>query len=164
MRILEGKPSIETDPSDTLLQTYIGKNPPLHIRRTLDQYYYSKLKDTKLRDHDQVVNRARDEDLKFRYLTASATEFSRWCSGVREQEETILNAHSRSAMTQDTEDESAELTEAIKELDRLERLIYNWSSTVRKENIPRVLFNQRVEDSPIIMVDQLWIWVLDNSM
>lgn len=164
MRILEGKSSKEADPSDTLLQTYIGKNPPLHIRRTLDQYYYSRLKDTKLRDHDQVANRARDEDLKFRYLTDSVIEFSRWCSGVREQEQIILNSQSRSAVTQDAKDEFVELTEAIKELDRLERLMYNSSSTVKKEDIPRVLVNERVEDSPIIMVDQLWVWVLDDSM
>ncbi|KAL5313433.1 hypothetical protein ACEPPN_019166 [Leptodophora sp. 'Broadleaf-Isolate-01'] len=163
MRILEGKSSKEADPSDTLLQTYIGKNPPLHIRRTLDQYYYSRLKDTKLRDHDQVANRARDEDLKFRYLTDSVIEFSRWCSGVREQEQIILNSQSRSAVTQDAKDEFVELTEAIKELDRLERLMYNSSSTVKKEDIPRVLVNERVEDSPIIMVDQLWVWVLDDN-
>jgi hypothetical protein len=31
--------------------------PKLHVRRTLDQYYYHMLKDTKARDGDQVVYR-----------------------------------------------------------------------------------------------------------
>lgn len=32
--------------------------PPLHIRRTLDQAYFMTLKDTSRRDRDQVVYRA----------------------------------------------------------------------------------------------------------
>lgn len=32
--------------------------PPLHIRRTLDQSYFLNLKDTSHRDQDQVVYRA----------------------------------------------------------------------------------------------------------
>lgn len=40
-----------------LLETYLPKQPPLHGRRTLDQSYYWKLKDTGPRDEDQVVYR-----------------------------------------------------------------------------------------------------------
>jgi len=46
---------------ETLVQAYLHHDPPLHIRRTLDQYYYYMLEDTRLRDADQVVTRwARD--------------------------------------------------------------------------------------------------------
>jgi hypothetical protein len=40
------KPEIE------LLSKYVLKDPPFHIRRTLDQYYYSWLENTACRDHD----------------------------------------------------------------------------------------------------------------
>ena|SRR2546421_5758180 len=40
-----------------LLNAYLRDPHPLHIRRTLDQYYYHTLEDTKKRDLDQVVSR-----------------------------------------------------------------------------------------------------------
>ncbi|KUI59766.1 hypothetical protein VP1G_07029 [Cytospora mali] len=40
------------------LTTGIDSEPPLHIRRTLDQAYFPNLKDTSERDRDQVVYRA----------------------------------------------------------------------------------------------------------
>jgi len=44
-----------------LVQEYLPSSLPLHIRRTLDQYYYYMLSDTQQRDADQVVTRwARD--------------------------------------------------------------------------------------------------------
>ena len=39
------------------LQTSITHKSPMHIRRTLDQYYYYQLKNTDERDSDQVVTR-----------------------------------------------------------------------------------------------------------
>jgi hypothetical protein len=44
-----------------LVRVYLHHSPPLHTRRTLDQYYYYMLEDTRKRDADQVVTRwARD--------------------------------------------------------------------------------------------------------
>lgn len=40
-----------------LLDAYLDNQHPLHIRRTLDQYYHHTLKDTNSRDTDQVVSR-----------------------------------------------------------------------------------------------------------
>ncbi|KAF2001481.1 hypothetical protein P154DRAFT_575199 [Amniculicola lignicola CBS 123094] len=40
-----------------LIRAYMHDPPALQLRRTLDQYYYHMLKDTKLRDDDQVVSR-----------------------------------------------------------------------------------------------------------
>lgn len=42
---------------EDLVQVYLYHKPPLHIRRTLDQYYYYMLEDTRERDADQVVTR-----------------------------------------------------------------------------------------------------------
>lgn len=42
---------------EKLLRKYSRHQPPLHVRRTLDQSYHPTLDDTKLRDRDQVVLR-----------------------------------------------------------------------------------------------------------
>ena len=43
----------EVPPDTLLIRAYFD----LHIRRTLDQYFYTGMKDTTARDQDQVVNR-----------------------------------------------------------------------------------------------------------
>ena len=40
-----------------LIRAYVNHDPPLHIRRTLDQSYYYMLESTKVRDKDQVSTR-----------------------------------------------------------------------------------------------------------
>jgi hypothetical protein len=42
---------------EQLLKRNLHKDPPLHVRRTLDQYYFSTLEETSARDRDQVVYR-----------------------------------------------------------------------------------------------------------
>lgn len=44
-------------PDEKLIHTYLHEKPYMHIRRTLDQYYYHTMKDTTERDEDQVVYR-----------------------------------------------------------------------------------------------------------
>jgi ankyrin repeat protein len=51
------------DGDDELLERYLFKRWPVHLRRTLDQYYYSYLADTRARDGDQVVTKVRNEEL-----------------------------------------------------------------------------------------------------
>ncbi|MCJ1426325.1 hypothetical protein MMC29_004228 [Sticta canariensis] len=47
----------ERSPDEKLIHTYLHQKPYMHIRRTLDQYYYHTMKDTTERDEDQVVYR-----------------------------------------------------------------------------------------------------------
>lgn len=47
-----------------LVSAYLHHRPPLHARRTLDQYYYYMLQDTRERDADQVVTRWATKHLK----------------------------------------------------------------------------------------------------
>lgn len=44
-------------PDQKLMEQYLFNYPPLHPRRTLDQAYFWRLRDTRLRDRDQVVYR-----------------------------------------------------------------------------------------------------------
>lgn len=71
---------------------YLDHDPPLHPRRSLDQFYYSSLSDTRERDADQTV--------------------SKWTG-------------SQSKIAEDGRDEAE-------------------------------------RDSLIVMVDQLWVWVLNE--
>jgi hypothetical protein len=49
--------AIDYEGDERLLRHYLHNDPPLHIRRTLDQYYFLTLEDTSARDRDQVVYR-----------------------------------------------------------------------------------------------------------
>jgi hypothetical protein len=46
----------EPTPDDLLIEAYLNSSPPLHARRTLDQFFYHGI-DTSDRDQDQVVYR-----------------------------------------------------------------------------------------------------------
>lgn len=48
---------MDYESDERLLRDYVQAEPPLHIRRTLDQYYFATLDDTSQRDEDQVVYR-----------------------------------------------------------------------------------------------------------
>jgi hypothetical protein len=51
---------------ERLIRAYLHHSPPLHVRRTLDQFYYYAM-DTEKRDEDQVVYRyckSREKELR----------------------------------------------------------------------------------------------------
>ncbi|KAI0403886.1 hypothetical protein F4802DRAFT_274543 [Xylaria palmicola] len=55
--VSEERPQLVPDSRDSLLiKAYLNSNPPLHPRRTLDQFFYHGI-DTSARDTDQVVYR-----------------------------------------------------------------------------------------------------------
>ncbi|KAI1130000.1 hypothetical protein F5Y10DRAFT_138615 [Nemania abortiva] len=55
--VLGEKQQVDPPTGDSLLiQAYLRSNPPLHVRRTLDQFFYHGI-DTSARDVDQVVYR-----------------------------------------------------------------------------------------------------------
>ncbi|KAH8599991.1 hypothetical protein B0O99DRAFT_347159 [Bisporella sp. PMI_857] len=49
--------SPSTEPDVLLLEDYLFNDPPLHIRRTLDQFHYYTTDNTDVRDSDQVISR-----------------------------------------------------------------------------------------------------------
>lgn len=48
---------MDYEADERLLRENLHLDPPLHIRRTLDQSYFLTLEDTGIRDKDQVVYR-----------------------------------------------------------------------------------------------------------
>ncbi|KAM7221765.1 hypothetical protein V8F06_002758 [Rhypophila decipiens] len=57
MTIARVADEIDFEADERLLRDNVSRTPPLHIRRTIDQYYFPTLEDTSLRDKDQVVYR-----------------------------------------------------------------------------------------------------------
>lgn len=98
------------------LEKYIGRDPPLHPRRTLDQAYHWTLNSTKKRDRDQVVYRA---------TTTPPDEYH-----VYDPEAGKWPDHEDFEI----EGECVECRSRIRKVSRV-----------------------------IIMVDQLWMWVLDAA-
>jgi Mg2+ and Co2+ transporter CorA len=56
---------MDYEADERLLRENLHHNPPLHIRRTLDQSYFLTLEDTSVRDKDQVVYRETREGRSF---------------------------------------------------------------------------------------------------
>jgi hypothetical protein len=57
--------AMDYEADERLLRENLHHNPPLHIRRTLDQSYFLTLEDTAVRDKDQVVYRETREGRSF---------------------------------------------------------------------------------------------------
>jgi len=108
-----------------------------------------------------VVNRARDENLKFRHLAKPGSDFSNWINQRDEQEGMILKTKDP-GVDREYELEASYLTAAVTELDKLDRKISKSLSGVKDDDI-EVSLQASMRDSPIIMVDQLWLWVLENG-
>ncbi|RYO91624.1 hypothetical protein DL766_003197 [Monosporascus sp. MC13-8B] len=57
MTVAKVADEMDFEADERLLREYVKADAPLHIRRTLDQYYFVTLDDTSQRDKDQVVYR-----------------------------------------------------------------------------------------------------------
>jgi hypothetical protein len=57
MALAQVADAMDYEADERLLRENLHQNPPLHIRRTLDQSYFLTLDDTAVRDKDQVVYR-----------------------------------------------------------------------------------------------------------
>jgi ankyrin repeat protein len=111
----------KSNSDDELMEKYLFKRLPVHLRRTLDQYYYSYLADTRVRDRDQVVTKVRNREL-YNHTHISHTVEKKTSKSKR---------FGRS-----------------------------------KDVIPENLKNETPppdNNSPLVVVDQLWLWVLDRG-
>jgi hypothetical protein len=120
-----------------------SKDLYLHIRRTLDQFYYSTVRDADARTKDQVVYKfAMKQDKKEREYTVSDTEHdtehdSEQSGSEIQDEKYKLNPSGKSDKPQDTG--SSERNDQHNPQDHVP-----WDP-------PKVL-----------MVNQLWLWVLNG--
>ncbi|KAI8315121.1 hypothetical protein K4K61_002804 [Colletotrichum sp. SAR11_59] len=121
-------------PELRMIWEYIGYDPPLNYRRTLDQFAYPSLRDTWARDDDQMLykltkdrasggaNRELMTLTRRQTLGSTGSPFDRLSpssTGLLEEES-------------DSDDDTEDLEEVIK-------------------------------DGKVLMVDQLWLWAIDKE-
>jgi hypothetical protein len=128
-----------------LLRRYLFKRRPVHLRRTLDQYYYSHLADTNFRDGDQVVMRQLNSNTKNLKLKDDP-KYQRLLDIKEEEEEIAKAGFLPRTIRKISTSRPMKLKEVNSQLLKIEQTPY------------------RDGNSPILMVDQLWLWVIDESL
>ncbi len=120
-----------------ILEDYLFRNPPLHPRRTLDQAYFWRLRTTRRRDKDQVV---------FRFTRADLAHKLRRKQDVKRQ---------------------LKSEEVDQNTPQLRSQMEGWEWTGHGEYEDKNGCEQCLGDirkvSRAIMVDQLWMWILDRD-
>jgi hypothetical protein len=144
-----GEVTIETQDAGEnyleLLRRYLFKRRPVHLRRTLDQYYYSHLADTNFRDGDQVVMRQLNEYKK--ELKLKGNRDYEKLKVIQKQEQGIEQSSFFSRIFQ-----KAWRSRPMK-LEEVNSRLFEIEQTLCRDR-----------NSPILMIDQLWLWVVDESL
>lgn len=127
-----------------MLEKYLYNDPPLHPRRTLDQSYYWTLQSTRDRDRDQVV---------YRETSMDPTSYHHF-RPVREkpQKQTTV---SKLKHVLPVSQPPAPVHEPQFKWDCHCKQTDEKGCEVCRENIRKV--------SDVVMVDQLWMWILDEK-
>jgi len=128
------------DDDDELLKKYLFKRWPIHLRRTLDQYYYSYLADTRARDDDQIVMKVRNEELYLNELV------------IREK----YHAHTHGHQTGGKQNKMSNDHQKTHK-----------RHIISKETSPETSTDKtppKDKNSPLVIVDQLWLWVLNRGL
>ncbi|KAF6820665.1 ankyrin repeat protein [Colletotrichum plurivorum] len=117
-----------------MIWEYIGYDPPLNYRRTLDQFAYPSLRDTWARDDDQMLYKLTKDrtfgggtDRELMTLTRRQTAGSGWTPKLTPSSTGLLEESDG-----DSDDSDEDLEEVIK-------------------------------DGKVLMVDQLWLWAVDKD-
>ncbi|KAK4237256.1 hypothetical protein C8A03DRAFT_34787 [Achaetomium macrosporum] len=129
-----------------MLEKYLYNDPPLHPRRTLDQSYYWTLKTTKARDRDQVVYRGTSTNTEDLHRLQQKAETQQPERLGRLLERLHVAPTKRTITSSSTEPQ------------------WQWThhSENTDENGCEHCRNNIRKTSQVIMVDQLWMWVLDE--
>ncbi|KAH7354813.1 hypothetical protein BKA65DRAFT_229070 [Rhexocercosporidium sp. MPI-PUGE-AT-0058] len=151
-----------------LLCAYLYSSLPVHPRRTLDQFYYHMLENTEHRDQDQVITRyyhnvwkrnhnfLEDNEKSNFAKPASATPKSTFTLEVNPKplEPEMTNGFMH-ANRRDTSSSSKRPDDEAKKFLRSRR------NTKIEE--PKEEFKEPKEEPHVLMVDQLWLWILDEN-
>lgn len=114
---------------------YLGHDPPLNCRRTLDQFGYPSMRDTYARDDDQMLYKLTKKDTPRRPFVGKSWNdehtiqslVREYSVGTKLLHETIENQKEAASSESDSENE--------------------------------VL----LRDGNLLMVDQLWLWAIDTT-
>ncbi|KAK2602934.1 hypothetical protein N8I77_009429 [Diaporthe amygdali] len=124
---------------------YLGYDPPFNCRRTLDQYRYPSLHDTRARDDDQMLYKMTKERVILNAKPAVAS-----LGPVLRGDERVLTQYDRgdAAGFGDDDDDDQEHLDSESE-----------SNEDELDAKPE----DDVLDGNVLMVDQLWLWAADTK-
>lgn len=157
----------EWSKNEKLLCAYLYSNLPVHPRRTLDQFYYHMLEDTEHRDQDQVITRYYHNVWKRNHEFPADEEeydFGR-----------PVSARPGSTFTLDGLDPlKPEMTNGISPVRRgptsssghqMNDAPPNPVLSKRNTTVDEMeeKFQEPKEEAHVLMVDQLWLWILDEN-
>ena len=117
---------------------YLGFDPPLNCRRTLDQFGYPSLRDTYSRDDDQMLYKLTKKEPLGRPTRASANPNPR--SGSKAGGARRRPSLTKGGTTKNNEDDG-----------------YDSGSELDLD------VADEVKEGNVLMVDQLWLWAIDTS-
>lgn len=118
-----------------MIWEYIGYDLPLNYRRTLDQFAYPSLRDTWARDDDQMLYKLTKDRASNSVDPEQLTLQRRQTSGSTWSPAEKLTPSSTGLLDDDT----ATTDEEDEDLEEV------------------------IKDGKVLMVDQLWLWAIDNS-
>ncbi|KAI0007362.1 hypothetical protein F4779DRAFT_516523 [Xylariaceae sp. FL0662B] len=122
---------------------YIGHDPPLNARRTLDQYGYPSLRDTYARDDDQMLYKLTKERI--------ALPFKR----KRDMYHTGDDGEPLSGVPPSGRSPASRLVSAVDTLVK--------SETGTQADDDESDLEDDILDGNVLMVDQLWLWAVDHT-
>lgn len=115
-----------------VLWQYLGHDPPINARRTLDQFGYPSLLDTTARDDDQMLYKMTKE---------------------RRPKSNIGTNH--------TADRQSDITRMRRPADEKDAVDENNDDSDNPIDSDPMTYDD-VLDGNVLMVDQLWLWVIDG--
>lgn len=149
-----------------MLEKYLFHDPPLHPRRILDQSYYWTLRTTKARDRDQVIYR--DTRLKLDYIhkLEHKKEKQSLCSKLHIPfgRDSSRQPRQTASATSDGSSHGSGGHVAAQGVDDIVSPLMMWKqhSATTDEHGCDQCRSEIKKVSQLIMVDQLWMWVLDE--
>lgn len=134
----------ETSLESRVIWEYLGHDPPFNCRRTLDQYRYPSLHDTRARDDDQMLYKMTKERV---YLNGKPAVASLG-PVLRGEDRTPTHYDRGDGAGFGDDDEDQEHVDSESE-----------SNEEEVDAKPE----DDVLDGNVLMVDQLWLWAADSS-
>jgi hypothetical protein len=144
--------------NEKMLCAYLYHHPPVHARRTLDQFYYHMLENTEERDQDQVITRYYHNVWK-RSINApiDEDEFNVAMPAFQEHD---FPFHLDNVIE---EKPTLEHRDTIQSHHSTEDFPHPGRADSSPRKISKTPSTEAKEPRFVMMVDQLWLWILDES-
>ncbi|KAH8647039.1 hypothetical protein BGZ60DRAFT_230105 [Tricladium varicosporioides] len=127
---------LKDPPEPYLIGGYLNMEPPLHMRRSLDQFY-------SISKQDEVIGDLDTDQIVYKYFEKK--RLHRATMRIEGRDTGLVRGET---LKSETTESYPNHTHALKEL------MKNWEKKKNRNN---------PQDHPIVIVDQLWLWIVDKD-